>query len=185
MKTDGVASSRATTLVVVAFAALWGYEAEARQSSFDGLRLDRGDRVVFSTSSVGERRGRVAEISVDQITLEGGEVVVPQADLKLATYGDSLANGTMLGAAIGLLAGTVTLPGYLIYDAVGAKGCREGGRFGCAAAMAIAFGAAGCLIDKLRVGRTLVYDGGIVRRQVVVTPFGDAHSLGVGATVTW
>ena len=119
--------------------------------------------VVLFGQSMGAQTGPVSETP-------------PPPPINASTQkGDPVWDGAVWGAAIGVVTGTVTLPGYLLYNAVGADNCRSGPRLQCAAAMGAIFVGVGLLIDWMRNGqpgpsRPLEPRKAIVRVAPEVTP---------------
>ena len=60
---------------------------------------------------------------------------------------DTIWNGFGWGFIAGVGFGTVTMGGYLTYDAIGADSCTRGPKVQCYVPMGLAFGAVGALID--------------------------------------
>jgi hypothetical protein len=138
---------------------LGGYAcAEAQQpvSSFADLwmHVKSGDTVFVTDGSGQQTAGVFTKVSESTLSLvvDGQPREVPAADVReIAKRGDSLLNGTLIGAGIGAV-----LEGAAFVDCD--ETTEECIHPAAAAAMgAIVFGGAGALIDHLRKGRTVVF----------------------------
>ena len=116
-------------------------------SSGNGLRRlnqFRGRMIYISSWQFSERLARCVGATATEltVTIGGIEQRLPRRDIRrVSIQGDSLANGTLLGAAVGVLGGL----------AQGGAGTAAGG--------AAVYGGIGAWIDSRRVGRTVIYGG--------------------------
>jgi hypothetical protein len=116
------------------------------QTDFTGLKARSGD-VVFVTRATGSTiTGPLGAVSPSRITVNQ-ETIPYEPGLKIAREGDRLLNGIIIGAGIGVLAGTT----------IGAEACPDA-PLACAAGGAAVWGGIGALVDWLHKGRTTILE---------------------------
>ncbi len=117
------------------------------QTEFTALKATPGD-IVFVTRATGTRiSGPLGAISPSSIIINQ-ETIPYEPGLKIAREGDRLLNGIIIGAGIGILAGTT----------IGAEACPQRPLAYCAAGGAVVWGGLGALIDWMHKGRTTILD---------------------------
>jgi hypothetical protein len=115
------------------------------QTEFTGLKAKSGD-IVFVTRATGTRiSGPLGPVSPFSITVNL-DTIPYEPGLKIAREGDRLLNGIIIGAGIGVLAGTT----------IGAEACPEAPLAYCAAGGAVVWGGIGALVDWMHKGRTTI-----------------------------
>jgi hypothetical protein len=129
-------------------AALFAAATPARaQTDFTGLKAQAGDRVWVTRASGATISGTFGPLSPSSITVNG-ETIPYEPGLKIAREGDRLLNGFIIGAAIGVLAGTT----------IGAEACLDSPMWHCAVGGAAVWGGIGALADWLHKGRTQIFE---------------------------
>jgi hypothetical protein len=137
------------TLVCVAVIAIGSPAPAAAQSApdFSQLHVNVGDKVYVTDMTTGvEVSGPLTSLSASELAING-HVFAPAPDLKIEKAGDPVWDGTLIGAGIGVLAGTT----------VGSEACLHHSLWPCAISGAVSYGLIGALIDSLHKGRTRIY----------------------------
>ncbi len=146
------------------------------QTDFTGLKAKAGDRVWITRASGVTIDGTLGPVSPASIAVNG-ETVPYEPGLRIAREGDRLLNGVLIGAAIGVLAGTT----------IGAEACLDSPMWHCAAGGAAVWGGIGALVDWLHKGRTQIFEaprsGG--RPTVSVVPALGLERQGVGVVLSF
>lgn len=118
------------------------------QLDFSSLDLRPGDPIYVTQPSGVEIGGRLTRISPMLLEINGYQFK-PEPGLKIERRGDSLLNGTLIGLAVGALAGAT----------IGAEGCLHSPLWPCVIGGGATWAAIGAFIDWRRVGRTRIYLG--------------------------
>lgn len=125
--------------------------ADEPSRTFDDLRRLAAPIVFVRDTAGQETKGRLLQITDSSVILmtDGVTREIPQADVvRIDRHGDSVKNGAAIGAAIGVLLGTVAAVTY----GKGAAGAAASIPLG-----ALFYGAMGAGIDALITARTPLY----------------------------
>jgi len=117
------------------------------QTDFSGLPIKPGDMVWITPPAGPTFGGTLTAVTATTLSVDGRDVRF-EPGLKIAREGDSLLNGILIGAAIGVPAGLT----------VGAEACLDSERWKCAVGGSVTWGAIGAFVDWLRKGRTLIFE---------------------------
>lgn len=117
----------------------------ASAQTFDGTGLKVGDSVEITTDAK-VVRGKFRGISQKTIVVDRLSLPLDQL-VKVEVVGDPIWNGTLMGAAVGAVAGAVVSRG----------GCASGATAGCIAKPSLVFGALAAWMDFMRIRRSTVY----------------------------
>lgn len=117
------------------------------QTDFTGLRANTGDVIYITRATGATISGPLDAVSPSSITVNQ-EKIPYEPGLKIAREGDRLWNGIIIGAGIGIVAGTT----------IGAEACLDSPMWHCAAGGAAVWGGIGALVDWLRKGRTTIFE---------------------------
>jgi hypothetical protein len=133
----------ARLVIVLSFAAA----PASAQTDFTGLKAKTGD-IVFVTPATGATiSGPLGAVSPSSITVNQ-ETIPYEPGLNIAREGDRLLNGIIIGAAIGVVAGST----------IGAEACLDAPLAACAAGGAAVWGGIGALVDWMHKGRTTIFE---------------------------
>jgi hypothetical protein len=131
----------------IAVVLLTAADAEA-QADFSGLQARPGDQVWVTTAGGVEVSGKIADVQPRLLTIEQHRFE-PEPGLRIERAGDSLLNGIVIGGAVGAVIGAT----------VAAEACLHTSNVRCVIGGVIGYGALGALIDWLRTGRTVIFEG--------------------------
>src|SRR5262245_31231260 len=130
--------------LVVLFASVTPAHAQA---DFTTAPVIVGDSVRVAAPSLGGAiTGRLTAITPTSITVDSKRID-HEPGLRLARQGDSLLNGILIGAAIGVVAGST----------IGAEACLDESLVYCAIGGSAVWGAIGAFVDYRHKGYTVVY----------------------------
>ena len=176
---------RTASIAMVVSVTVGGHATGQTRAGFAGIELSVGDPVVISRPDAADVVGRISLISDTHLIVKGHQIE-PTPDLHIDRFGDPVVNGLYRGAAIGLMVGRVTLPGQLMMNAAFGATCHERGRLRCIAGITAVSAALGGVVDRLRVERTRVFSGSVVRTpEVTITPHLERRRFGLHASVRW
>jgi hypothetical protein len=167
-----------TATLVLLVTLIWTPDAEAQQpvGSMETLlsRVKSGDTVYVTDSMARETTGTFVKLADGTLTvLAGGQLRdMPTLDVRqVSRHGDSVWNGFLIGAAIGVALGAV-------------GGAMQNDYAVSITANTLMFGGISALIDHFIDGRTVVYRAG-PRPTVRIAPMLLPHQHGIQISTTW
>jgi hypothetical protein len=179
MSIRGIAIALSLTPLVCSFS------SPAQAQAPPGPNVKVGDTVWVTVAQDREVKGLVTNITPTAIEVRGetGTQQLNLVEVRKISKPDSLKNGFLIGAAVGVASGI----GYA-YDSA-APDASEGSKAGYAvfsAALGVAmYGSLGRWIDKRNEGRQIVYEKPASSTHVALSPIVSRRALGLGGSIRW